>query len=204
MNMIGPGACRREGARPCPFRYSVVVSKPDLILIGLRGSGKSVVGRAAGARLGRSFIDLDDVTPALMGYPSVAAAWTAAGEPAFRLAEVSALRQVIRDETPSGRVIALGGGTPTAPGAAAILNDARGSGAAAVMYLRAGAQALRSRLEISDNRGRPPLTTAGDPLSEIEQVLQRRDPLYLTLADTVINTDELTLDQVIDAVVATQ
>jgi shikimate kinase len=202
MNMMGPWACRREGARPCPFQYSVDVPRPDLILIGLRGSGKSVVGRATGARLGRLFIDLDDLTPALMGYSSVAAAWTAAGEPAFRLAEISALRQVMLDEPSSGRVIALGGGTPTAPGATTILNESRRSGSATIMYLRAAAQTLRSRLEGSDNRDRPPLTTASDPLNEIEQVLLQRDPLYLTLADTVINTDGLTLDQVIDAVVA--
>jgi shikimate kinase len=182
----------------------VRVPEPDLILIGLRGSGKSAVGRAMSARLGRVFIDLDDLTPALMGYPSVGEAWRGAGEPAFRSAEVDALRRVLEDGGSGRRVIALGGGTPTAPGAAAILNDARHSGAAVVVYLRAGAPTLRSRLQGLDNRDRPPLTGASDPLSEIERVLHQRDQLYITLADTVVDTDGLTMDQVVDAVAAAE
>jgi shikimate kinase len=180
----------------------VPVATPDLILIGLRGSGKSVIGRAVGSRLGRAFIDLDDLTPGILGFPTVGSAWAAAGEPGFRLAELEALRQVLQQRRPAGRIISLGGGTPTAPGAALALNNARRANAAFVIYLRADAPTLRSRLAGGDHANRPPLLPSGDALSEIEAVLNRRDAMYAGLADVVLTTDGLTLEQAIDAVIA--
>lgn len=177
------------------------MQRPDLILIGLRGSGKSTVGRAAAARLNREFVDLDDLTPGVMGFASIAEAWSAAGEPGFRNAEVNALERLLRSDPSIARVIALGGGTPTAPGAEALLRGARRSARAAVVYLRARAPALRSRLRISENQHRPALTPSGDVLDEIEQVFQRRDALYRGVADAVIHTDEKSLEDVVDELV---
>ena len=66
-----------------------------VILIGLRGSGKTTVGRALAARLGVSFCDLDDVTVRAMGASSVAEAWRAQGERGFREAEGRALAEAL-------------------------------------------------------------------------------------------------------------
>jgi shikimate kinase len=157
----------------------------NLVLIGLRGSGKTTLGRAAAARLGREFVDLDAVTPGLLGANTVREAWAAHGEGAFRGAELRALEGVL---AAGGRVVALGGGTPTAPGAEELLSKARAEGRAVVVYLRAGADELRRRLSGADNADRPALM-GEDPLAEIERVLAARDGLYLSLADEVVETE---------------
>jgi len=158
----------------------------DVVLIGLRASGKSTVGRLLGAALGREFVDLDDVTPRLLGSDDVRGAWSAHGEAGFRAAEARALAQELSG---AGRVLALGGGTPEAPGAAAMLRDARDAGRAVVVYLRADAAVLRERLRQADNANRPSLTGAG-LLDEIEDVLARRDGAYSALADLVVEHED--------------
>lgn len=165
-----------------------------LILMGLRGSGKSTIGRAMAEHRGVTFADLDDATPAVLGCATVAHAWARHGEAAFRRAEVAALEAVLRRGV---EVLALGGGTPTAPGAAEALRRARQAGASLV-YLRAQPTVLRSRLEGSGLAHRPSLTGA-DPLDEIEEVFQARDPLYLGLADRVVETDEMDAERVLRA-----
>lgn len=186
-----------------------------LLLMGLRGSGKSTFGRKLAHRLQRPFIDLDDLTPSEMNEVSVADAFARQGEPAFRAAEVRALSRVLGPPTQppldgAGKqagdagtraagslIIALGGGTPTAPGFDELLAPHRASGAARLIYLRASAGALRAHLQHARNAHRPSLT-GQSPLAEIGEVLLRRDPLYLRLADAVIETDERARGEILD------
>lgn len=165
----------------------------NLLLIGLRGSGKSTFGRRLAQRLDRPFIDLDDLTPAELAEASVADAFTRHGEPAFRAAEVRALIKVLAIDN---QVIALGGGTPTAPGAADLLRAGQASGTLKLIYLRASPQSLRRHLTGARNTHRPSLT-GQDPLAEIEEVLAQRDGLYQTLANIVYQTDDRTKEQIL-------
>jgi len=55
---------------------------PATVLIGLRGSGKTTLGRLLAARRSVPFIDLDDRTVAGSGHASVSAFFRSAGEPA--------------------------------------------------------------------------------------------------------------------------
>lgn len=151
-----------------------------LVLIGLRASGKSTVGRRLASELGIRFVDLDDRTAALLGAASVGEAFRAAGEPRFREAESIALRTVLRE---APQVIALGGGTPTAPGAAAMLSEARDAKRAVVVFLDPALDALAARLAL-DAGDRPSLTGLG-VVAEIEEVASSRRPLYAALADLV-------------------
>lgn len=157
----------------------------NLLLIGLRASGKSTLGRLVAARLSRPFIDLDDRTAARLGEPSPAAALGRYGEPAFRAAESAALRETLLG---SGRVVALGGGTPTAPGAAEMLERERAAGRAVIVYLHAAPDVLRARLAATDVASRPSLTGRGT-LEEIEALYAGRDGLYRRLADAVIEVE---------------
>jgi shikimate kinase len=166
------------------------------LLIGLRGSGKSTLGAAASRRLGVPFLDLDDLTREVLGAASVSEAWNNVGERKFREAEMVALRRALATDA---RIIALGGGTPTAPGAAAIIEKERQAGHLRVIYLRATAATLRERLR-GKMHDRPSLT-GDDPLAEIEKVLEARDPVYVALADEVLNLDGVDEEKAVACVV---
>ncbi|MDX2114317.1 MAG: shikimate kinase [Planctomycetota bacterium] len=157
-----------------------------LILIGLRASGKSTLARALAAAQQLPCADLDHLTAAELGHDSVRAAWAAVGEPAFRIAETRALARAL--ETPGDLVLALGGGTPTAPGAAELLRAARDAGHAVIVYLRCTPDELRRRLAAAGPAAladRPSLTGAA-PLDEIESVFRARDSLYSSLASRTL------------------
>ncbi|MBX3317369.1 MAG: shikimate kinase [Phycisphaeraceae bacterium] len=158
-----------------------------LILIGMRGSGKTTLGRAIAIETARDFVDLDELTPRMLSRTSVAEAWEKDGEEGFRRGETLALAKALA--TP-GAVLSLGGGTPTAPGAKEMLIEQQRAARAIVVYLRASAETLRKRLSGADNTGRPSLTGSG-VLDEVEGILARRDPLYLALADEVVEVDGL-------------
>jgi len=167
-----------------------------VILLGLRGSGKTTVGRLLARRLSSTLTDLDDRTPLELFCNTVADVWAAHGEAKFREAETAALSRVLAEPA---CVIALGGGTPTAPGAASLLEQARAAGSH-VIYLRAAPATLARRLRRSDNTHRPSLT--GKPatsLAEIEPVFAARDPLYRSIATACIEIDALTREQVVEA-----
>lgn len=165
------------------------------MLIGLRASGKTTVGALLARDLGLPFVDLDALTLEALNAaragaaPSatIADAWRRWGEPAFRHAESVALERALREPR---AVVALGGGTPTAPGAADALRAARRSGGALICYLRAEPSVLRARLSRAVVAGadaqRPSLTGAG-AIEEVDAVFAARDPLYRALADAIVD-----------------
>jgi shikimate kinase len=167
----------------------------NILLIGLRGSGKSSIGPRLAALLGRTFIELDLLTAARLGATTAGEGLRVKGDAAFRAAETESLREAL---TGQDRVIALGGGTPTAPGAADLIRQQQLAGLARVIYLRASGPGLRERLA-ADPSDRPSLTGA-DPLVEIEAVLAVRDPLYLALSDDVVLVEHLTLEDSVQRV----
>lgn len=162
--------------------------EPNLFLIGLRGSGKSTLARALALAQDRRMIDLDDLTLARFGdCASISEVFDRYGEMAFRRAESDALQQAIKDH--AGVIIALGGGTPTAPGAADLIEQVIRSGEAHVAYLRCQPDMLRARLQQQSEKqqaDRPSLTGADEGV-EIEQVFRARDDLYQKLATRKLN-----------------
>lgn len=166
-----------------------------VVLIGLRGSGKSTLGRLVAEATHTPFVDLDDRTAEIAGFETPGAALRALGEAQFREAEVDALRAVL-DEPPC--VLALGGGTPTAHGAAEMLAAC----ARPIVYLRATPATLRARLAVHGATDRPSLTGRGT-LDEIDEVFAVRDPVYTGLAlshGEIIDTDTMNAETAIEAV----
>jgi shikimate kinase len=168
-----------------------------IVLIGYRASGKTTTGRALAGALAMPCVDLDERLAEAMGM-SIAEAFSRFGEPWFRAAECIELEKALAQRP---GVIALGGGTPCSPASGALLTKARAEGRAKVVYLRATAATLRSRLLTADNAHRPALTGAGHPADEVDDVLRRRAPLYEAAADTAVDVDDLTLEQTVDALI---
>lgn len=82
-------------------------SKPNLILTGFMGTGKTAVGGELSRALGRSFVDMDDRIEARAGM-SIPAIFERCGEPHFRHLEREVCREVAGT---AGLVVATGGGT---------------------------------------------------------------------------------------------
>lgn len=174
--------------------------------MGLRGSGKTTAGAIAATRLGRTFVDLDDLTAAELGRATPAAAFTELGEAAFRQGEERALRRALADGNTramhgQGVVLALGGGTPTHGPSCAMLEAARASGEAVVVYLHATPAALRERLARTDTSSRPALLGAST-LGEIDEIYARRDGLYRSIAGAVIDAGSRSAEAVAAEVAA--
>ena len=78
------------------------------ILIGMRGAGKTTMGRELAQRMGRTFLDLDDLAVSKVGMPIIKFV-EANGWPAFRALEAELLELTLAAQK-SGIVIACGGG----------------------------------------------------------------------------------------------
>src|SRR5438876_12306903 len=88
----------------------------DLVLVGLPGSGKSVIGRRLAHRHGASFIDLDEQIERATGR-SIPDIFAEEGEAAFRALERDAIAELGRADPAQaiGRVIGSGGGAVVDP-----------------------------------------------------------------------------------------
>jgi shikimate kinase len=166
--------------------------RPAAVLIGLRGSGKTTLGRLLAARRSVPFVDLDDRTVSSSGHPTISAMFRAMGEPAFRVAERIALEHALAHDASTGAVIALGGGTPTAPGARELIERARTEGRIRVVLLEAPPAVLGSRLSLAP--GDRPLLVGANFAEEAAMLAERRMPLYRTLADATVSTAAGTAD----------
>ena len=168
------------------------------VLIGLRCSGKTILGALLAEAHELPFVDLDDRASASMDCATAAEAITRFGLDRFRQAETEALTNVLA-EPPS--VIALGGGTPTAPGAREILESAQSDGRAVIVYLRASVETLTERMSSTDTSSRPALV-GNNPIEEIRTLSTQRDPMYTELARDILEVDGVQVDPLLAALVA--
>jgi len=94
-------------------------SQKSVVLVGMRGAGKTSLGEAAAKALGWQFVDLDRWYEAKSGR-TIASLVEAEGWPAFRREELNTLQTVL-GECPERTVIACGGGIVETPAALAVL-----------------------------------------------------------------------------------
>ena len=111
-----PGSQSESQGAPGPaagvfFGYAMAMLR-TLVLMGRRGSGKSTVGRHIAERSGRPFIDLDIQTARTLGTQASAKPGTVTVRQRSGLRKSQALAAALQQP---GAVVALGGGTPTAP-----------------------------------------------------------------------------------------
>ena len=88
----------------------------DVVLVGLPGSGKSVIGKRLAHRHGATFVDLDERIESATGR-SIPEIFAEDGEPAFRALERRAIGELgpADREVDVRRVIATGGGAVVDP-----------------------------------------------------------------------------------------
>lgn len=151
------------------YRF-VLSKKQNIVLTGMPGSGKSTIGKALSEKLGKEFIDTDELIIKNEKMP-ISEIFARHGESYFRFAETEAIKEA---SAKSGFVIATGGG--------AVLKKEN------VDYLRSNGKIFFLNRPIEDI-----LPTDDRPLSSTRADLQKRFderyPIYQKTADEEIFVD---------------
>ena len=155
----------------------------NVVLVGFMGAGKTVCGRLLARRLGRCFVETDDMITAREGR-SIPEIFQHHGEARFRELEGEMLERL---RLKSGDVIATGGGLPCRDGHMDTLKSI-----GTVVWLRGDLAALRERAGRAGDR--PMLS--GRSAEDVERLYRQREPCYAQ-ADLTIDTTGLGVDQVV-------
>lgn len=152
-----------------------------IVLTGFMAVGKTAVGRRLARKLGRQFIDTDELIEARAG-KTVAEVFASEGEQAFRRLE----REVVATLSPERpAVIATGGGTFVDPD-----NRRRLQELGVVVCL---VTSIDTVLERAGRGGKRPLA-AGADRERLQRLFDERMPAYRQ-ADVLVETDGLTIEQ---------
>lgn len=153
------------------------------------GAGKTTVGRALAKKLNKRFIDSDHEIEARTGV-SIPLIFEIEGEASFRHREA----EVIRDLTAQDEIVlATGGGAVLRPENREYLKT-RGT----VIYLRASINSILQRTSHDKNR---PLLQTADPRARLEQLAREREPLYLEVADFVVETGRPNVQSLVQTII---
>ena len=147
----------------------------NIYLVGFMGAGKTLVGAALAARLGRRFVDLDERLGERFG-ASIPEIFAVHGEGIFRAAETDELARCADEQD---AVVATGGGAFCNGANREIISGSKGVS----VYLDLPWGELDRRLA-ADNGGRPMF----DDAEQARSLFEKRRPEYLR-ADVVITLE---------------
>ena len=150
----------------------------SVFLIGPMGAGKSTIGRMLSQELKYEFFDSDKVIEERCG-ADIPWIFDKEGEVGFREREESVIDELTQQK---GIVLSTGGG--------AVLrreNRQHLASRGTVIYLCTSVDQQLART--ARDRNRPLLQTA-DPEAVLRKLFAERDPLYRSVADIIIETDQ--------------
>jgi len=161
-----------------------------IVLVGLMGAGKSCIGRRLAKTLGVEFIDADAEIEKAAGC-SISNIFQIHGEAAFRDGERRVIARLL--DGPA-HILATGGGAFMDPETRDRIRDK-----AISIWLRADLDLLVERTSRRNDR---PLLNHGDPRVILEDLIERRYPVYAE-ADIIVDSQsgppEATVDKVMAA-----
>jgi len=143
------------------------------------GAGKSTIGKLFAKTSGREFWDSDKEIERRTGV-SIPMIFEYEGEPGFRRRESEVLAELCEQED---IVLATGGGAILLPENRELLRR-RGF----VVFLNCSVDKQLERTHRDSNR---PLLKTEDPRQRLEDLFRERQPLYVELADLIIDTGVL-------------
>jgi shikimate kinase len=149
-------------------------NRTNIFLVGMMGAGKTTIGRQLARRYKKRFLDSDHEIEARTGV-GIPVIFDIEGEVGFRLREAAMIDELTREV---GVVLATGGGAVLSAENRGFLQS-RGI----VVYLRVLPGFLFERTSHDKNR---PLLQVADPLARLEELFVKRDPLYMDVADIVV------------------
>ena len=149
----------------------------NIFLIGPMGAGKTTIGRLLADKLKLNFVDADKYIEETTG-ADIPWIFDVEGEAGFRERETRAIDELSQGE---GLMLATGGGAVTIEQNRHYLSE-RG----VVVYLYATVDQQVERTARDRNR---PLLQNDNPRQILESLFTIRDPLYRSIADIIVTTD---------------
>jgi shikimate kinase len=157
-----------------------------MVLVGPMGAGKSTVAELLATAYGVTARDTDADVEAAAGR-TISDIFVDSGEAHFRELERAAVADALASHD---GVLALGGGAVLDPSTRGLLADHR------VVFLRVGLSDAVKRVGLGTSR---PLLL-GNARSRIKALLDERTPLYESVADLVVDTDQRSPQDVADEI----
>lgn len=165
-----------------------MTQRPVAVLVGAPGAGKTTVGRELAEHLGVDFVDVDAVIAQESG-KSIPDIFIEDGEERFRRLEKDAVITTLGE---TSGVVSLGGGAVIDPEVRAALAGHR------VVWLRVSAGQAASRVGLTGAR---PLLM-GNVRGTLIALLEERTPFYAEVAEIVVDTDQLSIADIVADIVA--
>lgn len=159
-------------------------------LLGLRGAGKTTVGRRLARRLRVPFVELDRRIEQAADL-SLSELFSLHGEDYYRRLERETLNEVLAERRPM--VLATGGGLVTSPETYALLRRST-----VTIWLRARPEDHWNRVVRQGDRR--PMADHPQAMADLRTLLAQREPLYALAAHT-IDTTGLAADEVVETVI---
>ena len=159
-----------------------------IVLVGLMGAGKSSIGRRLAQRLGVAFVDADTEIERAAGR-TIPEIFEAFGESAFRDGERRVIRRLL--EEPVVRILATGGGAYMDAETRHVIADN-----AIALWLKADLDTLFERVSRRSNR---PLLKTDDPKATLQNLMDRRYPVYAN-ADIIVETWRVPIETTVENV----
>ena len=183
------GLAEALGTTPSALLAGPTEPHPSTIaLLGLRGAGKTTIGRKLARRLRLPFVELDQRIEQAAGL-TLPEIFALHGEAYYRRLERETLERVL-DEGPL--VLATGGGLPTSADTWALLKRR-----ARTVWLTARPEDHWNRVvQQGDKR---PMADNPQAMAELRRLLQAREPLYAQ-AEHTVDTAGSSVDQVVAGV----
>lgn len=161
----------------------------NILLTGMRGSGKTTVGELLSAKLDKKFIDMDVYLETKHG-KKVRDIVLDNGWEHFRKLESEACEEISKEKD---AVISSGGGIVLDQN-----NMEKFRKDSIFIFLRADPSVLSSRIRTDKNR--PELTTQPTLLGELDQVWEKRKDKYYKNADLIIDTTADSPEYIVDEI----
>lgn len=163
---------------------------PSIVaLLGLRGAGKTTIGRRLAKRRRVQFVELDRRIEGAADL-TLGEIFALHGEDYYRRLEREVLQEVLNDARPM--ILATGGGIVASPDTFAMLRRS-----AVTIWLRATPEDHWNRVVRQGDRR--PMADHPQAMADLRSLLGAREPLY-ALADHTVDTSAASVDKAVTAI----